>query len=659
MVKKSNLIFAIFAMFILTLMMTFDFAGAIDNPNRRLTIAGDLNFPPYEYIDEDGEYRGFNIDLMRALSIEMGIEIRLIPMDWVEAYRALEVGNIDAIQGINFDESHLSVFDFSNPYLKNSVTTFVRTDNTYAVHLKDLKGTRVGVQRSDRAAYLLADIGEIELVFFSDLNQAMVRLIKGDVDAVVGDKLSGMYTIQKYRLHDRIKIIGEEYDSSDYGIAVKKDNNELRNRFDVALSNLKKSGTYDKIYEKWFGKEVSPISETFKYAFYFLLAIAGAVLTILVFIYGWNQRLKSEVDQRTGELKAAQKTLRESDQFKRQVMENLGNGLMTFDQVANLTTLNQIAREIVEGGDCAIGKPLESLNLDHYFDLEKIRLCAINGHGDSLLEKRNKQNGKEMIISYTLSPLLGENEVHLGCVLTFRNITEIIQLRTKVAQQDKFESLGRMLSGIAHEIRNPLTSIKTYLELLPLKYDNPNFREKIVDQVPAEISRLDQLLTELLDYSKAKSVQAQPFQLSEMVEQVVSLISLEFDKRNIQVELYFSEVDDIYADRGHVKQILLNLMLNAMDAIESNGTIEISVDSAPGSVRLMMSDSGSGIPEESLEDIFEPFYSTKETGTGLGLALVYQFVRENNGQISVSSRLGSGTKFDLIFPACLREGAIQ
>lgn len=624
-------------------------ADSIDAPNRILTIAGDLNFPPYEYVDDEGEYRGFNVDLMRAISIEMGIEIKLIPMDWVKAYKALELGNIDAIQGINFDESHLSVFDFSEPYLRNSVTTFVSKDNTYAISIKDLKGRRVGVQRSDKAAYILADEGEIELMFFSDLNQAMVRLIKGDVDAVVGDRLSGLYTIQKYRLNDKVKIIGEEYAASDYGIAVKKGNVDLLERFDAALAALKKSGIYDKIYEKWFGKDLSGFSDTFRYAFYFLLALIGVVLSVLVIIYGWNKRLKTEVELRTHELKEAQRILRESDQFKRQVMENLGNGLMTFDRSGRLTTINQIAFDILPELTDPIGQPIETLNIDVYFDLEKIEKCTSIGQAFSLEEQRFMKNGKEMVYSYTLSPLVGEENDHIGCVLTFRNITEITQLRAKVFQQDKFQSLGRMLSGIAHEIRNPLTAIKTYLELLPLKYDNPTFRSKIVNQVPEEISRLNQLLTELLDYSKGKKPQPQAFSMSELLQQSLELIMPEFEKRNISVQATFNDHGQTLADRSHVKQIMLNLLINGMEAVESDGLIQIVTDCDETMSSVTIKDSGAGISKEQLDDIFEPFYTTKETGTGLGLAIVYQYVKENSGQITVQSQQGEGTQFDLQF----------
>lgn len=637
------------------------FADEIENPNRRLTIAGDLNFPPYEYVDDEGEYRGFNIDLMRALSIEMGIEFRLIPMDWVKAYQALQDGSIDAIQGISFEGSREGIFEFSDPYLKNSITTFVRTDNTYAVHLSDLKGTRVGVQRSDRAAYILAEIGEIELVFFSDLNQAMVKLINGDIDAVVGDRLSGMYTIQKYRLQDRIKIIGEEYEASDYGMAVKEGNDELLVRLNAGLTNLKKSGTYDKIYEKWFGKEVTPISESFKIAFYVLIGIVSLFFTILIFIYGWNQRLKTEVDQRTRELKEAQKTLRDSDQFKRQVMEHMGNGLMTFNQDIKLTSFNQEAIDLLNSVESSrripvtIGQTLEDLSLDPFFDIEKIRMSATSGLSYSLLENKIKKNDQELVLSYTLSPLLSEEDGHLGCVLTFRNITEIINLRIKVSQQDKFEALGRMISGIAHEIRNPLMAIKTYLDLLPIKYDSPSFREKIIDQLPGEISRLNQLLTQLLDYSKSKNVQRHPFSLSELITQTTTLLLPEFEKHKIEIELKLTDNDCIYADRSHLKQILINLLLNGVEAIENNGKIIIESYTENEIIKVVVQDSGPGIPESLQSDIFEPFFSTKEKGTGLGLALVYQYVKENNGQIVVHSMPEVGTKFVMSFPACRNE----
>jgi polar amino acid transport system substrate-binding protein len=196
------------------------------------------------------------------------------------------------------------------------------------------------------------------------------------------------------------------------------------------------------------------------------------------------------------------------------------------------------------------------------------------------------------------------------------------------------------------------------VELLPVKYDNPTFRKKIIQQVPEEIARLDQLLKELLDYSKGRKAQPLPFSVSELVIQVISLISPEIEKRGITINTLLDENDYVLADRSHLKQILLNLLINGMEAVNHDGHIDVIVERLENDIHIFLRDSGPGIPEDTLDEIFEPFYSTKDNGTGLGLAIVFQYVKENAGQIFVQSKLGFGTQFELIFPVCSESEAL-
>lgn len=620
-----------------------------------IIIGGDRNYPPYEYIDENGDYRGFNVDIMRALAIELGIDIRFKPMDWKSAIKALENGEIDAIQGMSYNEDRAKKYEFSEKHLENSLIYFVPKEASFIFELSDLKGKKVAVQRNDLAENVLSQVDNVDIVMLLDLEEALDKLVNKEVDVVLGSKLVGTYIIRKKDLSDEIKMVGYEFNQTPYSIAFKKGNDQLKNKFDKALKQLKEDGIYQKIYEKWFGQEEEVNLQNFKYAIYILFIIIIVILMISLFIYKINKKLKKEVDKRTEELNFKNKQLGEKNRiieqnyrFKKQILDNLGIGLITFNKDGIITTINNDCEELIEIGQELIGKGYYKERLDGFFDIDKIQSCIEDGKKYRYIEKTFVRNNEQFTFAYTLWPLYGDNNNHIGGVLTFRDITDVILYEKKLNQKDKMESLGRLVSGIAHEIRNPLTAIKTYIELLPIKYDNERFRDKIVNQVPKEIDRLNNLLSELLDYSKPKKIEKEMIRFKELIDGIKELFISELDRKDIKLSCNIEDVN-IYGDKQQIKQILINLLINSVEAIEKEGNINLTVKEEKGSVLVIIEDNGEGIEEKDLKSIFDPFYTTKPTGTGLGLFICYKYIKENKGEIKIESKKGKGTKIYIIF----------
>lgn len=625
--------------------------------NNTLLISGDRYFPPYEFYDDDGEYRGFNVDLMRALSLEMGVDIRFVPMDWVDAHVALQNGEIDIIQGMNFNDNRRAVYDFSDQYLNNSIVCFVDKDNQFIIDLKDLRNRRVAVQRSDFAAYLLAEIGEIEVVFFTEMEEAFEQLLNERVDAVVGNRLTGLYAIQKARIEDSIKIVGEELQLTSYGIAVKKGNTELLNQLNTALDSIQRSGVYDKIYEKWFGAEIRPVWKGLMMALYMLGAILFLSLILVFASWRWNRKLKELVDKRTQllnesnqELERKQHLISESDQFKEQILNGMRNGLITLDKNGLITAINRSCENLLNlSSDRHLNLKYSDAGLENYFDFNHIEESLEKGAQFSFVEKKIMTGEDEKIISYSLEPLLDFLGSQQGIILSITDITEVTTLRRKLAEKDKMQYLGRLVTGIAHEIRNPLTSIKTYIDLLPKKYDQDGFRKKITTQVPQEINRLNTLLTSLLDYAKSKNALKESFSLGKTVAQIVELYETELQEKEIQLQFNNNDKVEIFADKQQIKQIVINLLLNSIQAVDKYGKISIGVLKEEGKAVLFIKDDGVGISQTDQRMIFEPFYTTKESGTGLGLAISYEYIKANNGTISIESSEDVGTLIEVRF----------
>ncbi|MFO7153246.1 MAG: ATP-binding protein, partial [Bacillota bacterium] len=233
-----------------------------------------------------------------------------------------------------------------------------------------------------------------------------------------------------------------------------------------------------------------------------------------------------------------------------------------------------------------------------------------------------------------------------------RRIATEKQLIEKIAHKDKMEAIGNLAAGIAHEIRNPLTSIKTFVELLPQKYDNPLFREKISYFVPREIERLNSLLNTLLDYARPRKSLQQTENLLDLVRNTLVLFGTMFEENKIRIAVEIDPDLKVFVDRQQIQQVFINVIMNAVEATEgvSEPKILIAAEQKAKEVIIVFQDNGMGIENDNLRKIFDPFFTTKPTGTGLGLAVSYQILKENMGRIWVESKPGEGTKVFISLP---------
>lgn len=184
-----------------------------------LRVAGDNNHPPYEYIDENGIYKGFNVDIMNALSIELGVDIELVPMEWNKALDSLERKEVDLIQGISKTKEREEKFLFTSPAVINSQAIFVRKETGIITGIEDLSGTRVALQEGDINYEIISNIKDVIVVPKTNQRQAIDALLNGEVDAFVGNKLTGIYYLQKLKRSHLVKIVGEPMKVTEIGRA--------------------------------------------------------------------------------------------------------------------------------------------------------------------------------------------------------------------------------------------------------------------------------------------------------------------------------------------------------------------------------------------------------------------------------------------------------
>jgi len=233
---------------------------------------------------------------------------------------------------------------------------------------------------------------------------------------------------------------------------------------------------------------------------------------------------------------------------------------------------------------------------------------------------------------------------------------DIKKSKSYIRRADRLASLGTLTAGLAHEIRNPLVAIKTLTQLLPERLDDEEFRSQFLQIASGEVDRISSLVNELLDFARPSDPKLKLEDINNILDGMILLVSTETKKKQINItKNYTSDLPPVQIDREQIKQVFLNILLNAIEATRENGKIDVKTRSfiKPGGepyVQIEFTDTGSGIPEEYLEDIFNPFFTTKSTGSGLGLSISNQIIQEHRGYIHVESHLNKGASFFINLP---------
>lgn len=232
----------------------------------------------------------------------------------------------------------------------------------------------------------------------------------------------------------------------------------------------------------------------------------------------------------------------------------------------------------------------------------------------------------------------------IGAVLSCRNITERIRLEEKMHLQERLASLGKLVAGVAHEIRNPLTSISCYIQHWQ-NQNKPNPRA--LATMYREVARLDSIVDQLLYFAKPAEAQFSFNDINKIADNVLAFFSELHQGRYNLVKNLKSGLPRVWIDTEQIERVVVNIMFNALQALPEEGTVIISTDYCPeeDTVEVSITDNGCGIPQENLMHLFDPFYSTRPKGTGLGLAIAHEIVKAHGGHIEVESEVGRGTKF--------------
>jgi len=350
------------------------------------------------------------------------------------------------------------------------------------------------------------------------------------------------------------------------------------------------------------------------------------------------------------------KTLNEMKVYTSKLLETMDNAVISVDNKGNIKTFNRKSEEIFDK------KKEEVLNKDCQ-EVLNLNILGESIFKKCLLEKKNisqeiilEEKGlKKKILDLNTSFLADESGEITGVVAVIRNVTEIKDLNEEVARHKRLAALGKLSAGIAHEIRNPLSSIRGLAQFVYNSFSKTDERKEDLNAIIQEVDRLNKLVVQVLDFAKLQKPNLTRFSLNDLIGKITELFKLEIKDKQIKFSPELSpDISKIQADEDQVRQILMNVIINAIQAIPKKGEIKIKTEKTllkgEPAIKLIIEDSGIGIPEKDFTQIFDPFFSTKDEGSGLGLSIVYKLIEAHQGEIKVESKEGEGTKFVIFLP---------
>lgn len=637
---------------------------------RRLVVGYDPDFPPVHFT-ADGVPQGFAVDLMNEIASRIETDIVYVPLPQSEGVRRLKNNELDILLSAYFNEEHAGMMEFSDSILTTSIGLIVHRDNENIEGLAELTDAVTALQNDTLEYDFLRNIRSIKYHVASNQLTALELLLKGRANAFVGNVLTAEYVLAARGLEDDYKIVGNYLLPVDYTMAVQQENYQLLSRINEAIRETKADGTYSVVYEAWFESE-----NELEDRLWLALQIIGSLLLVatVLFLLGmrWNKQLQREVAKKTNvlqrmnvQLEQKMAEIKNSDEFQKQILNSSPRGIATINAAGFVTSFNQKARHI-SGERQAVADR-------HYNDIPLLKLL-LEGRFAEVLRPDNLILGEEAVwqknetdtyyLRYYIYPLKNFEKQVIGLIVTFEDITEEHKLRLQLFEREKNEELSRIVAGIAHEIRNPLTSIKTFVELIPLKYNNARFQNEISTYVPQEIERMNQLIQGLIDYTKPARLNKERIDAGAVVEECLILFERTALHKGITMQCTTEENLWVEADANQLKQVLINLIINSLDAINSGegqekALLQLAAFEKGTNVCIQVTDTGEGMDDYERGQALKLFYTTKAKGTGLGLAIASQYIKENNGELEINSEKGEGTTITLTFLKAMEKEAAR
>jgi two-component system sensor histidine kinase HydH len=349
--------------------------------------------------------------------------------------------------------------------------------------------------------------------------------------------------------------------------------------------------------------------------------------------------------------RSTKQQLQDTSAISDEVVANIPVGLIFLGRTDQVVLLNTAAEAITGlSFDAVRGKFFDSI-----LPTELVEVVSSLKNNERILDREMDcifADGSPLPLSVTAARIVNDSGDFVGNVLLLIDLKEIKQLREAVKRKEKLAAIGGLAAGVAHEIRNPLSSIKGMASFFRDKFPDGSDDNEAASVMIKEVDRLNRVISELLEFARPSKMDLKPSDINTVLDHSVRLIRQDADLKNIKVELKTEKnLPDVMIDPDRFTQCLLNLYLNGIQSMTTGGELTVISQSVEDQhVEIIVSDSGAGIPLEDLTHIFDPYFTTKPTGTGLGLAIVHKLVEAHEGKMSVHSGPNKGTIFTIQIP---------
>ena len=659
---KRRICLVLAVLFVLVLLPV----GRVQALDRYLRVGLSADTPPFQFLDDSGEVCGIHIDMLETIAKEEDYEIEYVLYDSGRAcLEALAAGKIDTVLGAIPPQNAAEDYRYTEALTSSQLCMIVRSGE-----LRTGERITTAVFASETIQHtMLANLGIYQFIAVGSQNKIYDRHRQQPSTAMIGIKDSLIYQLAEDDLDDQYTVRYNYLGAIEFSMVVRSADAELLRALDQNIIQFKASQKYEDICNQWL--PVSTREARFQRVLNRVL-VAFAVVTVAIMGYvlitrRMQQMLRSQVAEQTEEIRTAKMEL-ERNYAQLQDESDLRNRIIKYSPSGMLLVNREYKVDLINRSACAIAGVDDTCVGGSAMDVPVFREILRKEGGAIFEEHMTVDSGSIRIgdipartrsYNYMLHQIIGYGDI-TGVLLTVQDVTMAARRQQEQFEQQKSSALTRIAAGIAHEIRNPLMTIRTFASLIGSKGDDKQVQESFARYVPDEVDRINRLVDNLIHYAKPTRSRVERVCVAEMVSDSLSLIRTVLRKSNFR--LVQETVSDLYitVDRDQLRQVMTNIFINGMEAMELKRarmpeaaadplTLTVSTEEEDGRVIIRIRDEGIGMTEEEMAQCRDPFFSTKDAGTGLGLALCEQYIKENSGVMEIDSVKGSYTSISLIF----------